>query len=292
VTDYGSGDPGQRERTHAERLASRDGYFAPESVIRRIGNTPLTPFLGGGAAVLLQVAHPLVAAGVVQHSDYRADLWRRLVRTLRALYLITYGTKAEADRAGEAVQRGHARVRGLTTEPLGAFPAGTPYSASDPELMLWVHGTLVYVSLELYQRHVRRLQPEEEERYYREMAVVAQIFGTPAAVIPRSLDEFREYVAAQIESGPITATAPARAVAEVILAAPLPAPMRMLVPAHRLATAATLPPRLREEYGLRFGPAHRVALHIAARAVRVTATPALLAASHLRLAPRLLPADP
>ena len=67
-----------RERTHAERLASLDGYFPPNSVIRRIGNTPLTPFLGGGAAVLLQVAHPLVAAGVVEHSDYRADLWRRL----------------------------------------------------------------------------------------------------------------------------------------------------------------------------------------------------------------------
>jgi uncharacterized protein (DUF2236 family) len=72
-------------RTHAERLRSRDGYFEPESVIRRIGNTPVTPFLGGGTAVLLQVAHPLVAAGVAAHSDYRHDLWRRLGRTLRAL---------------------------------------------------------------------------------------------------------------------------------------------------------------------------------------------------------------
>ena len=280
-----------RERTHAERLASLDGYFAPDSVIRRIGNTPLTPFLGGGAAVLLQVAHPLVAAGVVEHSDYRTHLWRRLVRTLRALYLITYGTKAEADQAGEAVQRAHARVHGVTTEPLGRFPAGTPYSATDPDLMLWVHATLVHVSLELYQRHVRRLQPDEEERYYREMAVVARIFGTPSAVIPGSLGEFREYVAAQIDDGPITATDPARAVADVILAAPLPAPMRVLVPAHRLATAGTLPPRLREEYGLRWSPAHRVALHLAARAFRVTTTPALLAASHLRLTPRVLAAD-
>lgn len=83
---------------------SRDGYFAPESVIRKVGNTPLTPFLGGGPAVLLQVAHPLVAAGVVQHSDYRRDLWRRLGRTLRALYLITYGTKAEAQSCGPNVR--------------------------------------------------------------------------------------------------------------------------------------------------------------------------------------------
>jgi uncharacterized protein (DUF2236 family) len=91
-------------RTHAERLASRDGYFEPESVIRRLGNSPLTPFLGGGPAVLRQVAHPLVAAGVVQHSDYHADLWRRLVRTLRAIDLIAFGRKAEAERAGEIVR--------------------------------------------------------------------------------------------------------------------------------------------------------------------------------------------
>ena len=117
----------QRNRTHSERLVSRDGYFAPDSVIRRLGNTPVTPFLGGGTAVLLQVAHPLVAAGVADHSDYHRDLWRRLARTLRALYLITYGTKAEAEAAGAAVQAVHARVRGSTRNQLGRFPAGTPY---------------------------------------------------------------------------------------------------------------------------------------------------------------------
>src|SRR5712692_155673 len=109
----------ERLRSHAERMASRDGCFPPESVIRRVGNSPLVPFLGGGPAVLLQVAHPLVAAGVVEHSDYRHDLWKRLLRTLRALYLITYGSKAEAERAGEAVQAVHAHVQGRTTTRLG-----------------------------------------------------------------------------------------------------------------------------------------------------------------------------
>jgi uncharacterized protein (DUF2236 family) len=288
VPDHTAGKRPLVERTHAERLASRDGYFPPESVIRRIGNSPLTPFLGGGAAVLLQVAHPLVAAGVVDHSDYRSDLWRRLVRTLRALYLITYGTKDEADLAGESVKRGHARVHGVTREPLGAFPVGTPYSATDPELMLWVHATLVHVSLDLYQRHVRRLASELEERYYREMTTVAQIFGTPASVIPPTLRDFREYFESQIHGGPITVTPPALGVSEVILAAPLPTPVRVLIPAHRLATAGTLPPRLREEYGLNWSPAHRIGLHVAARAVRVTTTPAVFAASHMRLPPRLL----
>jgi uncharacterized protein (DUF2236 family) len=109
-------------RTHAERLAARDGWFEPESVIRRVGNSPLTPFLGGGPAVLLQVAHPLVAAGVVAHSDYRRDLWKRLLRTLRALYLITFGSKAEAEAAAVAVAATHARVHGRLERPLARSP--------------------------------------------------------------------------------------------------------------------------------------------------------------------------
>jgi uncharacterized protein (DUF2236 family) len=276
-----SGTADVRRRTHAERLASRDGYFAPESVIRRIGNSPLTPFLGGGPAVLLQVAHPLVAAGVVQHSDYRNDLWRRLVRTLRALYLIAFGTKAEAERAGEAVHAVHAHVHGKTQTQLGRFPSGTSYSAADPQLMLWVHATLVQASLTVYQRFVRALSSEDQERYYHEMALVARLFGTPAAVIPPSLADFEEYFADQIASGTIMVTASAKQVAAVILEARLPVPMRVLVPAHRLSTAGLLPPRLREEYGLHWSSLHELALPLAARSVKLASTPVLLAASKL-----------
>jgi uncharacterized protein (DUF2236 family) len=284
------GPHGGAARTHAERLASRDGYFAPGSPIRRIGNTPLTPFLGGGPAVLLQVAHPLVAAGVVQHSDFRSDLWRRLIRTLGALYLITYGTREEADRAGEAVQAVHEYVRGETWDRLGCFPAGTCYSASDPELQLWVHATLVESSLAAYQRFVRRLARDEQERYYREMSVVARLFGVPPEVLPRSLSEFREYFSAQIAGETITVTPPARAVAEVIVEARLPSPMRVLVPAHRLATAGLLPERLRREYGLRWSALHELALPLAARSMRLTATPVLLAAGRLMSPPDVLAA--
>jgi uncharacterized protein (DUF2236 family) len=283
-----SADPSRR--THAERLVSRDGYFAPESVIRRVGNTPVTPFLGGGASVLLQVAHPLVAYGVVRHSDYRRDLWRRLGRTLQALYLIAYGTKAEAERAGRAVQTVHDRVHGKTDIGLGRFPAGTPYSASDPDLMLWVHATLVEASLCAYQRFVEPLSLEEQERYYQEMTQVARLFGTPASVIPRSLIDFREYFAAQLAGETIAVTAPARDVAAVILDARLPAPMRLVVPAHRLATAGLLPPRLRHEYGLRWNRLHELALPLAARSLRVAAAPVLIAASRVTPLPRELAA--
>jgi uncharacterized protein (DUF2236 family) len=274
-----SGDPGVR--THLERLASRDGYFQPESVIRRVGNSPLVPLLGGGPAVLLQVAHPLVAAGVVYHSDYKNDLWRRLLRTLQALYLIVYGSKEEAERAGEAVRAVHAHVQGMTTERLGPFPAGTPYSASDPDLMLWVHATLVEASLAAQRRFLARLTPDEEETYYGEMAVLARLFGLPGKSIPASLADFREYMDAQLTGPQICVTDPAREVAEVILDAPLPAPLRVLVPAHRLATAGLLPPSLREEYGLRWTRAHPLPLALAARSLRVLAVPLLRTAARV-----------
>jgi uncharacterized protein (DUF2236 family) len=274
--------PDARGRTHAERLASSDGYFAPGSVIRRVGNTPMTPFLGGGTAVLLQLAHPLVAAGVAEHSAYDEDLWRRLTGTLRALYMITFGTKAEADHAGAVVQAVHARVHGTTRTTLGRFPAGTAYSAEDPELMLWVHATLVYASLSSYQRFERRLTAAEQESYYRDMAVVARIFGTPAGVIPSSLAEFRDYFRSRLDSGTIAVTPPAQQIARMILRAPLPAPMRLLAPAHRLATAAQLPARLRNEYGLRWTPLHTPLLVASGQTVRIGSWPILRAAAHLR----------
>jgi uncharacterized protein (DUF2236 family) len=254
-------------------MASRDGYFAPESVIRRVGNSPLVPMFGGGSSVLLQVAHPLVAAGVVYHSDYHEDLWRRLLRTLQALYLIVYGSKEEAERAGEAVQAVHAHVRGTTRAQLGPFPAGTRYDASDPELMLWVHATLVESSLAAYGRFVERLSPDEEEAYYREMALVAGVFGLSRDEIPPTLADFREYLRARLACPEICVTAPARDVAAVILEAPLPAPLRLLAPAHRLATAALLPSRIRKEYGLGWSRADALRLALAAPSLRVIAEP-------------------
>ena len=277
-------------RTHADRLVSRDGYFSPESMVRRLGNSPVTPLLGGGAAVLLQIAHPLVGFGVAEHSGYDRDLWRRFVGTLRALYLIAFGDKAEAERAGEIVRAVHARVHGRTRERLGPFPPGTAYSASDPELMLWVHATLVYSSLAAYERFVQQLSQRERQRYLREMNLVAQLFGTPEDVLPRTYRTFRAYFDEQLASRTITVTQPARDVAAVILASPMPFPFRAMIPAHRLATAHILPTRLRDEYGLRWSGLHELALPFAGTVVRYGAAPVLTVASRLQPPRKLLAA--
>ncbi len=233
--------------------------------------------------MLLQVAHPLVASGVVEHSGYDRNLWRRLIRTLRALYLITFGDRAEAEQAGAAVQAVHARVRGRTREQLGPFPAGTSYAASDPELMRWVHATLVHSSLAAYQSFVQPLTADERERYHSEMNLVARLFGTPAEVLPPSYHDFRAYFEAQLRSDTITVTTPARTVADVILAAPLPVPLRLLGPAHRLATAHILPGELRRQYGLRWTTLHGLALPLAGASVRYGTAPILSIAG--RVAP-------
>ena len=269
-------------RTHAERLAARDGYFGPESIIRRMGSSPLTPLLSGGAAVLLQVAHPLVACGVVEHSGYDRDLSRRLIGTMRALYMTAFGDKAEAEQAGAVVRQAHERVRGTTAVQLGPFPAGTHYSASDPELMLWVHATLVHSSLAAYQQFVQPLTSAEREQYHGEMNTVAELFGAPAQVLLRSYGEFEEYFEAQVASSTITVTQPAREVAAVIVAARLPAPLRILAPTHRLATTQLLPPRLRDEYELRWTALHELALPLAARTLRYGTMPALAVAARVR----------
>jgi uncharacterized protein (DUF2236 family) len=190
-------------------------------------------------------------------------------------------SRAEAECACEAVQAVHASVRGTTKERLGPFPTGTPYSASDPELLLWVHATLVEESLAAYRRFVGQLTPSEEAAYYREMALVASLFGLPATAVPATVSDFHEYVDAQIAGPKICVTAPAREVAAVILRAPLPAPLPVLAPAHRLATAALLAASVREEYGLCWSRAHALPLALLARSLRGLAVPLLRTAERV-----------
>jgi len=148
-------------------------------------------------------------------------------------------------------------------------------------IVLRVAATLVAASLSVYQRFERQLSPKEQERYYQEMSVVAQLFGTPASVLPATLGEFREYFDAQIAGDTLVVTRTAKEIGDVILEAPLPTLMRLFAPAHRLATAAQLPPRLCREYDLHWGPLHALTLPLAARSLKLTAWPVMLAASKL-----------
>jgi uncharacterized protein (DUF2236 family) len=216
--------------------------------------------LGGGRALLLQIAHPLVAAGVAEHSRFRENPWQRLEGTMNAVWAVVFGSRAQADRAIERVRTMHRRVQGTLAEPMGPFPAGTRYSASDPDLLLWVHATLVDSALAVHSQWVRPLSGSEQRSYYEDMKTVARLFGTPSRVIPPTLDDFRDYFDRMLEGEEIVVTDKAREIANAVLNPPLPFLLRPAMDVVKLVTASLLPARLRRDYGLAWDPVRAAAL--------------------------------
>jgi uncharacterized protein (DUF2236 family) len=233
--------------------AGGGGYFAEDSVIRRV-SSELLLLLGGGRALLMQVAHPLVAAGVAEHSDYRENPWRRLEQTMNAVWSVVFGTRAEADRTSARVRSLHSTVHGRLPATAGPFPAGTVYSASDPKLLMWVHATLVDTALLVHDTWIGDLTQADQEQYYEEMKTLAGMFGTPASVIPPTFEDFRIYMTERLESGEICVTPASTDVLDSILNPRLPLPLRPAWEPLNLVTLSLLPEKLRTEYGLDWGP--------------------------------------
>src|SRR3954453_9859720 len=130
-----------------------DGYFADDSMIRRV-NRERAVALSGPRALLMQAAHPLAVSGLLAHSNALDDPYERLARTAEVMSTIGFGPRAEADRITKHVRAMHRNVRGRIKEPTGSFPAGTEYSAADPDLLMWVLFTLVDSGLVVYQLYV------------------------------------------------------------------------------------------------------------------------------------------
>ena len=254
--------------------AGQRGYFTPESAIWQIARESIL-MLGGGYALLMQAAHPLVAAGIVSHSGFRENPWRRLTGTMSAIYTVVYGTRAEADRTAARVRAIHADVQGSIPAQRGLYPAGTRYAADEPRLLLWVHGTLVDTALVMHETFVRPLDEAERQAFYEDMKVLAQLFGTPASVIPDTFSDFRAYQREQLESGEIVVTDAARDVAETILRPPVTIALRPALEALGLLTAGLLPESLREQYDLPWDRARAALLGASAQALRRIALPLL-----------------
>ena len=223
---------------------------------------------GWGRAILMQLAHPLVAAGVAGHSSFRDGRLApvvRLHRTVRAMTALTFGTHAERQTALDGIRHIHRRVHGHLREAVGPFPAGTRYSAEDPALLSWVHATLLESLPMTYELLVGPLSGEEIDAYCREAAPAARELGATGDV-PESRAELAEYLARMEASGAIVVGETARELAARVLAPPFGPLAAPLVRTNRLITTALLPERLRREYGLPWGRAERRAF---ARRVRL-----------------------
>lgn len=217
---------------------SDDGLFHRDSVIRRV-YADASVGLGAGRALLLQIAHPSVAAGVHDHSDYEQRPMSRLVRTLYAANTVVFGSRAQAAEIGAAVTRVHRRVN------------GPGYRALDPELLCWVNATLAETAIDLYQRIVRPLSTGELDDFIADSRLVGEVFGCPIGAQPANWSDFRRYWDDMIASLTITDTA-RRIASSLMRGAGLP--MRPLwcpaLLATRALTAALLPDRIRREFGL------------------------------------------
>jgi uncharacterized protein (DUF2236 family) len=235
------------------------GLFGPESLAWRI-NAESILLLGGGRALLMQVAHPMVAAGVADHSDFTVAPFDRLWRTVDTALTVIFGDSSQWRSAVERVHRIHAGVHGERN--------GAAYSAFDPALLLWVHATLVDSSIEAYARLVRPMPLRVRERYYLEMRKMGTAFGVPEELHPPTYGDFRSYLRRTISALEIGDEC--RAVARRVLSPPAPFVLWPAGIASGLLSVGLLPPPIRAGLSLRWNRGTARAFTAAAAIVRST----------------------
>jgi uncharacterized protein (DUF2236 family) len=242
----------------ARRGADHDGLFGPETLTWRINSEPLL-IAGGGRALLLQVAHPLVAAGVAQHSDFEREPLNRLFRTLDTTYKIVFGDATVSACAARHLQARHLPVRGVSRE-------GVAYDARDPVLLVWVWATLVETTLLVHERLIKPRSADEIERWYHEQTRFAVACGVPEGAWPPDYAAFREYFDAAVEG--LRPSADSRAIVASVFHPDVPLLLRPLLPPFRIVTLGLLPPSLRERLGFSWGPAREALTRSFALAAR------------------------
>lgn len=247
---------------------SRDyGNYGPGSVAWKI-NRESAVMLGGARAVLMQIAHPLVARGVSAHSSYMTDPFGRTERTFVLGELLTFGSLEKARLAARTINRLHLHVHGDLPVDAGIFKKGTPYDARDPELLLWVHATLVDTLLLCYTLFIGPLTPAEQEIYYQESKAVARLLGLLPARMPGTVDDLRQYVYEMVHSDRLVATPEARQLANQVLFPPAPAILRPFMHLNLQMTCALLPQPIREIYGLEWNESRQHIFDMTMRGMR------------------------
>src|SRR3954471_12007061 len=151
------------------------GFFDDSSMLRVVHRERAIA-LSGPRALLMQAAHPLAVSGLLAHSTAMDEPYDRLARTAEVMSTIGFGSKADADRVTRRVRSMHRRVKGQIKEPTGSYPAGTPYRADQPDLLLWVLFTLVDSGLVVYQLYVRGLDDDEPAAYWGDYKQVGRLF--------------------------------------------------------------------------------------------------------------------
>jgi uncharacterized protein (DUF2236 family) len=251
-----SGDDLERALARARRLAAgeAEGLLGPDSAVWRVDREAAI-FLGAGRALLLQLAHPWVAAGIAEHSRTLRDPVGRFHRTFAVMFTFVFGGLDQAVGAARRLHERHARIRGVLPEAAGRYAAGSAYAANAAPALRWVHATLVDAALVAHDLVLPPLGEAERERYYVETRLLGLMAGLGPEDLPPTFAEFSAFFDATLGSDELAVTAAGRAVAEAVLAG---AGSRLRAPGwYRALTASLLPEPLRSGFGLPFGEAER-----------------------------------
>jgi uncharacterized protein (DUF2236 family) len=265
-------------------MAPQTSYFTDASMVREV-HRELAVRLAGPRTLLLQATHPVAFAGFFAHTGALDEPYERLGRTARVMDAIIFGPRAEADRLTRRVRAMHRRVRGELREPAGRFPAGTPYTADDPELLLWILAPIVDSSLLVYDKYVRRLSRDERDAYWQDYRVVGEQFALLPHQMPATIEDFDAYMADMLTGGDLHITPQARELAlQIVMRPPVPLRFRPMLELVNQITVGLLPGEIRRGYGLSWDPARSVALHGGAEYVRRVMMPLLPAKVRTRAA--------
>ena len=230
-----------------------DRLFSPASPFWQI-NREMLLGLAGMRALLMEIAHPLIAAGVADHSDFRKRPFKRLYRTMRLMSCITFGSRKAASRAVQRIGQCHSSVQGQLRQRAGCHPSGSAFTANDPELKLWVLATLIDSSLCLYELFVRPLSVEERESYYQDSRRMGLLLGIASARMPADYCSFAAYLQTMLSGGTLVVSAQAQEVAAGLLAGPV---RGRIVRAASFVSIGLLPKDLRAAYGLSWNEARQ-----------------------------------
>ena len=240
-------------------------FFSSRTIFWQV-HSEMILLLAGGRALLMQLAHPKVAAGVAEHSHFKEDPLGRLQRTMSTMWSIIFDETLKARATLDQVKNIHRKVQG-TIQPAEPLPAGTPYDALDTELLLWVHATLIDSAMVGYDLFVNPLTEAEKLCYYDETKKLAHLFEIPESLIPSSLADFKSYMERILAGNSIAVGANARSLAKDILC-PRPWILRPVAPVFSMITAGMLPNPLREAYGLGWNEHKEKTFRLLAKGIR------------------------
>jgi uncharacterized protein (DUF2236 family) len=253
-------------------ILNDDGYFPRgSSMLRRVHEEKAVGLMYGQRALCVGAIKPLNYVGTSEHTHNKLTPFRRITHTGAMFEAVFFGTRAEADRVLEMVHHMHERVLGALPQDAGPqYPAGTPYSAFDPELMLWTVAVIADSAEWFYEHLVRPFAAAEHEALWQDYIRFAELFQTPRAAIPPTHTAFRAWYERQLAGPDLFLTPEARYMGHVsAFEIPMSSSQLLAKRVHDLVMLGSLPPRVRELYGLRYTPAHATACATAIAAARL-----------------------